>query len=193
MYDNNQNLKQCVDASLFCRKEPNPCCRYRPNPDVEKQCGTYECFHWNENYWSWSKPGLSRYALAMLIQFVFQFAILILIETGIFRRIRYSFLKENLVQSNSVNNEDFESDVVKEENLAQKMLSQKDKSLFVASKLYKCYNDLTAVKRLSFYIDNNECFGLLGIFTFCLSIFCQFYSILFVCRRILKVILISSF
>ena len=162
LYDNSEHLKTCPDASLFCRQEPNPCCRYYSN--YEKRCGNYECFHWNENYWSWSKPGLLRFTLVMLIQFLVQFTILILIEVGFFRKIKYSFKKrfEKLTKL-SVKNEKIKTDVIEEEKLSEKILSHTKEKLFIASKLYKRYSNLLAVKNLSFDIENNECFGLLGI------------------------------
>lgn len=161
MYDNSENLKICKDASLFCHQDPNPCCRYKSND--EKRCGNYECFYWNENYWSWSKPGLAKYVFVMLVQFIIQFAILILIETSLFRKIKYFFKKTKSVSvSRFTLDEDSKSNVIMEEEKIEKMIEEKQQKNFLVSKLYKNYSKLCAVNGISFSVEKNECFGLLG-------------------------------
>ena len=151
MYDNSENLKICTMASFFCRQEPNPCCRYK-SFNTENRCGNYGCFYWNENYWSWSKPGLARYAFALLIQFVIKFLVLILIEIGFFRKLKYTFNSEKIKKIILDN---------KQEKETEKLIKDNQKNLIVKN-LTKCYTDLTAVNNLSFDVKQNECFGLLG-------------------------------
>ncbi|RNA25639.1 ATP-binding cassette sub-family A member 3-like [Brachionus plicatilis] len=71
LYDNYENLKLCQDASYGCRYEPNPCCRYVKQLKRKKACGDFDCLYWNNDYWSWEKPGLSRYAVSLLFHSFF--------------------------------------------------------------------------------------------------------------------------
>ena len=176
MNENYENLNVCRDAQYGCRYDPNPCCRYKRVKKFEaKPCGKHDCFYWNENYWTWEKPGLSRYVLSLLIQFLIQLLILMLIENNVLRQIRYWLFKSKrllndqqlLLQSE---NEEFygdikkDSDVIQEENRVSNILTDKNYSdIFVIDQLTKYYADFIAVKGISFGINSTDCFGLLGV------------------------------
>ena len=66
MNDNYENLKICKDAAIFCRYQPNPCCRYT-KLKIEKPCGKLDCLYWNENYWSWEKPGILKFIVLSVL------------------------------------------------------------------------------------------------------------------------------
>ena len=163
MQDNFEILKVCRDGSLFCRSEPNPCCRYA-QLKVDKPCGNLDCFYWNENVWSWDKPGLSRFVFFMLIQFVLQFALLLCIETGYLRRVQYSLFPKRkcLKQVRVVGDMSKDSDVIEEENKIAAMGSNSTDTLFKVNSLTKNYSDFAAVRGISFSLNHSECFGLLG-------------------------------
>lgn len=171
MNDNYENLKICKDAAIFCRYQPNPCCRYT-KLKIEKPCGKLDCLYWNENYWSWEKPGLLRFIVFMLTQIIIQYTVLMLIENSSIRKLNYSLNRKQSSQkqkSQLNQNEKFgddlakDSDVIREENRITNLLKNKKKSdIFIVEKLAKYYSDFIAVKGISFGMNKTECFGLLG-------------------------------
>lgn len=171
MYENSKVNKICVKAQKMCRSFPNPCCRYAQVKET-KPCGNdFDCLYWNEDYWTWQKPGLSRFVFIMLVQCVLQLVCLIIYEAGVWRRFRYfikrvdvskSFEKQLAIEK-FYGDIDKDSDVVDEENRIRKLSNlENNQEMFYTNNLTKYYEDFKAVKGISFSIKNSECFGLLG-------------------------------
>jgi len=96
MYKNNITTEICLKADKLCGIvlfSPNPCCKYI-NANRTNPCGTNTtCWNWSENYWKWEKPGLLRNFTLMLIQFLVQFTIIFIYETGFIRKVVYMLRK----------------------------------------------------------------------------------------------------
>lgn len=160
MYENSENLKICQDAKYGCRFDANPCCRYSKNLKREKPCGNFDCLYWSADYWSWQKPGLSRYVLAMCIQFSFYVFILFSIETSLMSKFYNK--KQYLKLNETLKSTDKEKDVLKEEKRIQKLIKNNLMDTLTVNKLSKLYSDFQAVKEISFGVNLHECFCLLG-------------------------------
>lgn len=151
-------MNLCEDASFGCRYEPNPCCRYVKQLKRDKACGDFDCLYWNKNYWSWEKPGLSRYALTLVAQAFIHFIILYFIENP--SHSRKKNYDNKFDTKNSEKEED--TDVLNEKIRIEKLISNKDQDCFMVSSLSKFYKNFRAVNEISFGIKLKECFGLLG-------------------------------
>jgi ATP-binding cassette subfamily A (ABC1) protein 3 len=182
MFENYQTIKACksIDKKV-CENYPNPCCRYL-NVNVTDPCGSdTDCLYWNENYWTWEKPGLLRYVICMIVQFIVQFTLIFLYETGFIRKVKYMFKAEDDLDENelSISKQQAtveemygdipkDSDVIEEENRISLMnnnnnINNDNSEIFIVDKLTKHYSDFMAVKGISFAIGGSECFGLLGV------------------------------
>lgn len=170
MYSNHQAIETCKNITYVCSYFKNPCCRYA-NQGQEDPCGETDCLYWNENYWSWEKPGILRLVVCMLVQFVVQMTFLLCLEKGLFKKLKYWLLRSTQVDNtDQVMNEKLfgdtrkDSDVIKEENRIDRMNGQRkdENEIFIANKLVKHYKNFKAVKGISFVMKKAECFGLLG-------------------------------
>ena len=179
LFDNYKTINICRENQKYCKVFPNPCCRYRP-AKILKPCGDLECLYWNENYWSWEKPGIMKFVLFMLLHFVVQFFILLLIESNLLRNIRYILNRrgESKKQKQKQINEQQsqlekeygdlskDSDVCAEENRIANLReidSENKQEIFMVDHLKKIYANFMAVKGISFGMKGSECFGLLGV------------------------------
>ncbi len=171
MYANHQAIKTCKNVTYICSYARNPCCRY-VNLNEENPCGDSDCLYWNENYWTWEKPGILKFVVCMLVQFIVQTLVLICIEAGVFKRLKYWCISSNKIDNTEqVLNEKLygdvpkDCDVVKEEKRIERMkeLGRGQDEIFVADKLTKYYNNFVAVKGISFTMKQSQCFGLLGV------------------------------
>lgn len=161
MYDNYENLKICQDAWYGCRFEANPCCRYSKNLKREKPCGNFDCLYWSSDYWSWQKPGLSRFAFAMCIQFLLYVFILFSIETSLMSKF---YKNKNIKSDKILKTIDIEKDVENEEKRVEKSIKNNLMDTLTVYRLSKLHSDLQAVKSISFGVNIYECFCLLGFF-----------------------------
>jgi len=172
LYDNYKTINDCKDIERLCSIVPNPCCRYKPAP-ILKPCGELDCLYWNENYWSWDKPGIMKFVVFMIIHIFVQFFVLFLIESNFSRKTIHKLIKKNENQENTIDTQQSEleklygdlekdSDVCDEEKRVA-CLSSQNQEIFVVKNLKKKYSNFTAVKGISFGIKSSECFGLLGV------------------------------
>ena len=178
MYDNHKAIAICKENQKYCTAFPNPCCRYRKIRKV-KPCGELDCLFWNENYWSWEKPGIMKFVVFMLFHFVIQLFVLFLIESNLFRNIRYmlnrrskgeSIKQKQLNEQQSQLEKEYgdlskDSDVFDEEKRVASLrdTDSKKQEIFVVDNLKKNYANFMAVKGISFGMKSSECFGLLGV------------------------------
>ena len=119
----------------------------------------------------------------MIIQSISQFGILLIYESGLLGRLGNISGKRPAPRPSAVHQQQVDtsieeanlsdviskdSDVLDEEMRIEQLLtnSANTKDLFVVDKLTKQYRRLLAVKGISFSLDKNECFGLLGIHCF---------------------------
>jgi ABC-type polysaccharide/polyol phosphate transport system ATPase subunit len=113
----------------------------------------------------------------MFLQFVVQFAILIMYDSGFFREMSYLLFKRDNQQAIK-NDSQLEleqeygdirkdEDVVNEEErisrLTQVAERQPDQEIFLVDRLTKHYANFMAVKGISFGLKKSDCFGLLGV------------------------------
>lgn len=169
MYGNHQAIETCKNLTYICKFAKNPCCRY-VNAHMKNPCGNTDCLYWNENYWTWEKPGLLKLIICMILQFLVQFIFLLALEVGLFKRVKY-YLKNNamdikrqLSAERLFGDEPKDDDVVAEETRIEQMCTRTDDDdrIFVVNKLTKHYKNFVAVKGISFAVRKTECFGLLG-------------------------------
>nr|QNH67917.1 ATP-binding cassette transporter subfamily A member 3 X1 [Brachionus plicatilis] len=169
LYENYNRIELCKNLTFLCKFLPNPCCRYE-NEGMADPCGEQACFYWNENYFSWEKPGILRFVIFMIIQFLVQFGIILLYEAGLLKKIFYKLRKQSK-PTNTDNQIELEkefgdiskdSDVINEENRIRQK-SCLDKEFFIVDGITKYYSNFMAVKGISFTLKSSECFGLLGV------------------------------
>ncbi len=187
MYNNFETASICEKFSFACEYVPNQCCLYY-NTTNPNRCGNSSCLLWTKDYMQWDKPGLLRFYVFMPLQFLIVFAIVLLYEAGLFRKISYilsNFSQRKKVEINYTQIEEEQmyddlpkdSDVIEEENRISNLLSYSkeispsinreeniNQETFIIDKLTKYYGDFMAVKGISFAVNDSECFGLLGKF-----------------------------
>ena len=173
IYSNYQAIKACKNLTYICSYAKNPCCRY-VNVNQTNPCGNSDCLYWNENYWTWEKPGLLKFVACMLVQFLVQTIILLCMEAGFFKKLKYwlsncskSYQTDMLMEQASI--EKLYGDVAKDFDVVQeeKRISKIDprigyNEILIVDKLTKYYSNFVAVKGISFAMNKSECFGLLG-------------------------------
>nr|UOU03312.1 ATP-binding cassette subfamily A3-1 [Brachionus rubens] len=172
LYDNYNKIKLCSNFEIFCSSFPNQCCRYA-NKGKEKPCGENDCLYWSQDYLNWEKPGLKRFFIFMTLQFIIQFGIILLYESGYLRKIRYFFTTNSeeskpVVVDQQLELEKEHGDIQKDDDVTQEetRISNKkylDDEFFVVNGLTKYYSNFMAVKGISFTLKPSECFGLLGV------------------------------
>ncbi len=174
LYTNYQANQFCGELVQYCTVQKNPCCigikELEPNP-----CFPFDCVEWTPNYMDWRKPGLLRFFVFMPIQFLVQFSIILMYETGVLRRIFYKiqkiFIKDTLLESNFARLEmerlygdiTKDEDVVNEEKRIYDLDVQRSDDLLIIDNLTKYYSNFMAVKGVSLGIKSGETFGLLGV------------------------------
>ena len=176
MYNNQQFIKLCKPLSELCEFVPNQCC-YFYNSSNPARCGEEnDCFLWTQKYLSWEKPGLLRFFVFMIVQFIVMFGIVLIYESGYFRKIMYalrSFFELDKI-SKKINEKQVklekecgdtkkDDDVLNEEKrIANNNLDPKQ-DIFVVNGIAKHFGNFIAVKGISFTLKPSECFGLLGV------------------------------
>ena len=92
LYTNYQITQICKEVAEYCPISPNVCCN-NYNPTNPERCGKKtDCLLWTEDYLGWEKPGLLRFFVFMLAQFVLQFSAILVYEAGWLRFINYKLL-----------------------------------------------------------------------------------------------------
>lgn len=176
LYNNYEAIQVCENFKEFCDLGiRNPCCINYPFPNP---CGDQDCLEWTENYMDWRKPGLLRYFVFLPLQFIVQFTLILLYESGYLRMVIYKikslFVSKRALLQSELERMEIErlhgdtpkdSDVVDEERRIQQLnpnLESNDE-LLVIDHLTKYYSTFMAVKGISLGIRTSECFGLLGV------------------------------
>ncbi|RWS30311.1 ATP-binding cassette sub-family A member 1-like protein [Leptotrombidium deliense] len=123
------------------------------------------CFEW-ENPFQWKGNGIVQELTTMLIDSIVFFCILSLIESRFANVV--CRLMQNLGGSKTAVlklDENQDSDVVEEKHRIEKMMSvqQLPEDCLVVNDLTKQFKNFFAVKKLTFGLHSQECFGLLGI------------------------------
>ncbi|XP_013413247.1 ATP-binding cassette sub-family A member 3 [Lingula anatina] len=157
MYNNYQNIKLCTDSKVqdLCDLGiGNPCCK--------DNCGD-NCLKYEENYLAWPAPGIGRMVIFLVVQWVFYFLILALLESEIisntvYRRQSARVANGDLGQSG----EAVDQDVLTEQGRVQQEIACEN-DVLVLKKLTKYYKNMLAVDHLSLGIPKGELFGLLGV------------------------------
>ena len=120
-----------------------------------------------------------RFFIFMPIQFLIQFAIILIYEAGYFRILKYKFaslVKRNQLVSITDTQIQLEqehgdirkdADVLNEENRIENLVRNNEfqnnhNEIFIVNKLTKYYSNFMAVKGISFSLASTETFGLLG-------------------------------
>lgn len=147
------------DKSLVCAQLPtSQCC-----PKCTASC-------WQTNYLDWEENGIGKQLTFLILQGVIYFTILMILESGLWRRIKPSIFCERRKRSfvfNQLSSASSMSSNIEDENVFQERAKVKsiDHSLYgvVLDEITKCYGDLLAVDSISLAIEESECFGLLGV------------------------------
>ncbi len=124
---------------------------------------------------SWEKPGVGRYFLFMIVQFIVMFSFVIFYELGYLRKVIYMIKsmfglrktnnnKTNDLTSEQKNIEELFGDIQKDQDviLEEKRIDSNKNDLLCIDNLTKYYSNFMAVKGISLGIKKGECFGLLG-------------------------------
>ncbi|XP_071508675.1 phospholipid-transporting ATPase ABCA3-like [Diadema antillarum] len=154
-YNNYQIIKVCTDSPLarqVCASEP----------DIKYQ----------ENMFAWEEPGVGKFLTFMAVEGIVYFALVFLLELGLFRNIKYLLRMKkpvNTVEDDVPTTED--EDVAAER---KRIMHTPREDLFktdvlLMEDLRKVYpgtrrrEPLVAVKGTSLGVPPRECFGLLGV------------------------------
>ncbi|CAG5125756.1 unnamed protein product [Candidula unifasciata] len=161
MYTNYENTEACKPNLVYCKVMAHPCCKDR--------CTTI-CYKFEEEYMSWTKPGIGPYLFFMALQGVVCVVIIILIENHIFQRIWYLIrgapdTGSEFMDAERSAHQTEDSDVAAERqrinSCPASVLSSSGDPLLLVN-LYKRYNNFVAVDHICVGIPEQECFGLLG-------------------------------
>ena len=149
-----------------------PCCKESGN------CGDYGCVSWQTNVFSWEKLGIGRALTFLVVEGIFFYFIIALIELKVFQSIEYFIQKwrnkivrlvkgKTISSKSQMKQEDLEEDVKAEELRIQNTPLEKvlSSNILVFKDLTKRYssNNHLAVNHLNLAVPKGECFGLLGI------------------------------
>jgi hypothetical protein len=118
----------------------------------------------NENYLAFKEPGIGMLVMFCFLQFIAGVLILFLIESELLKNINIKKLfnkKVHTQDDGSFLEEDVkkESDRIKNANLEELATKEPLVIAELTKKFRKNKKDFVAVNRLSFGIDNKECFG----------------------------------
>jgi ATP-binding cassette subfamily A (ABC1) protein 3 len=145
---------------------------------MTKPCGDYDCFDWTRNILSWDSRGILKFYVFMLAQFIVQFVVLILYDSGIIRWFFYSLKKDSpkveeidkqLEMEREYGDIRKDEDVINEEMRISELVKSGEykndstKEIFILDRITKHYSGFMAVKGISFALEQSECFGLLGV------------------------------
>lgn len=134
--------------------------------DVTGNCGNSTCLNFNSNPIGWKSDGIGRMLVFMIVQSVFYFTILFLVESEIAHTLYHFVIKRSqahtvVVPPGLVQEDD---DVAKERSrLANNLGAIINSDKLVLSELTKFYGSNLAVNGISLGIPKGECFGLLGV------------------------------
>ena len=144
---------------------------------LSDNCGDY-CQNYEENYLSFTSPGIGRGLTFMACQSVIAFSLLFFLESGTSRRIWQSIVagilspqqvptdeatEMSLARQKSHLEEDNDVRAERERILEMPLELLQQTDSIILSDLQKYYGALLAVNRLSVGIKQGECFGLLGV------------------------------
>ncbi|CAD5115360.1 DgyrCDS4339 [Dimorphilus gyrociliatus] len=147
------------DKRLVCFEYPtSQCC-----PGCTSSC-------WMKNYLAWEENGIGKQLTFLALQGIAYFTVLMIMETGLWRRFkpilfcesrRKSMIYNQMSMSSSISSNTEDENIAIERNKVRSI----DPSLYgvVLSELTKCYDDLLAVDSINLAIEESECFGLLGV------------------------------
>lgn len=147
---------------------------------MENPCGENQCLSWTKNILSWNDKGILKYYVFMLLQFVVQFTILVLYDSGIIRSVFYKIFNKKrdmprVEEAQQLEMERAYGDIKKDEDVineemriaelvrSRQHLTESNKEIFIVDGLTKYYSGFMAVKGISFSLKQAECFGLLGV------------------------------
>ncbi|XP_048758710.2 phospholipid-transporting ATPase ABCA3-like isoform X2 [Ostrea edulis] len=180
-YSNWEFLDSCKDFQQFCSSIPNPCCG-----PINGQCGELGCVYYNNNYIGWEKNGIGRILIFLTLQGIVYFAILLFVESNLFKTIIY-FFKSGKTEDNSETSisettpllqggrvfvahqpRQYQSSQIQEDSdvAAERGRLHMSKVLtdsLILKEVTKYYGQHLAVNHISVGIPQGECFGLLGV------------------------------
>eukprot|EP00038_Savillea_parva_P006028 m.161240 g.161240 ORF g.161240 m.161240 type:complete len:1789 (+) comp12053_c0_seq1:172-5538(+) len=128
----------------------------------------------DNNYWSWDEPGIARYVVAMAVQSVVFFILVILIERRTIETLRNKFVAA-ITKPLPVPEQDMDVDVAREAQRVRHAIQGgaragvDDKDIVLISDMRKTFRPTLfgppkhAVQGISVGIPRNQCFGLLGV------------------------------
>ncbi|XP_075680863.1 phospholipid-transporting ATPase ABCA3-like isoform X2 [Dermatophagoides pteronyssinus] len=126
-------------------------------------CGM-RCWGFEENFFSITKPGIGSNLLAMTIQGIVFWIILVILESRLIHRIKIksSPTIDNKKQSSDMDTE--ESDVEAENDRLKRrsLFSLNRTDSMIVKNASKNYGKFQAVRDISFGVKRGECFGVLG-------------------------------
>ncbi|XP_063703816.1 phospholipid-transporting ATPase ABCA3-like [Culicoides brevitarsis] len=113
------------------------------------------------DFFAYEYPGMGKHLVKMMTSGVISWIIIILIE--VLRRKNFNFFTKNHLQSNEID-QNIDCDVLEEKRLV-KRLKEKELSQYnlVIKDLKKTYGSYVAVKDMCVAVNNDDCFGLLGL------------------------------
>ncbi|KAF6019161.1 hypothetical protein EB796_022529 [Bugula neritina] len=142
-------------CDLLGKDQEDACCK--------DACGD-SCINYQENYFAWADAGVGKYAVFLVIQCIFCWLIIVLIETEILVKLIYK-IRPKVVVSSDESNLTLDRDVADEK---KKILSETPEQAaqnnqVLISGLTKYFGDHKAVEDIYISIPKGECFGLLGV------------------------------
>ena len=184
LYVNSQTMNYCKNYTASCKFIPNPCCK-EINAGMANPCGFFPCANTTTNYLEWEAPGLGRYIVFLLLQFLIMFGIVLAYEAGYLRQLIYAIkglvcntktAVPAVIQQEQKQIEELfgdiakDADVIEEEQRISDLVAARrknpavaQKEIFIIDGLTKYYSNFMAVKGISFSLGRAECFGLLGV------------------------------
>lgn len=153
---------------------------------INGQCGELGCVYYNNNYIGWEKNGIGRILIFLTLQGIVYFAILLFVESNLFKTIIY-FFKSGKTEDNSETSisettpllqggrvfvahqpRQYQSSQIQEDSdvAAERGRLHMSKVLtdsLILKEVTKYYGQHLAVNHISVGIPQGECFGLLGV------------------------------
>ena len=130
---------------------------------------TYPACHETKTPYSWDElNGINIDLIWLASMAVIYYGLLVLIEMGITKKVWTQIVKVLRGQAQDVEDSStLDEDVVAERNRVHEAMTlqgrMKTTDVLLVSSLSKRFRRVTAVNKLSFGVQNGECFGLLGI------------------------------
>ena len=146
-----------------------------PRPILTETCG-FSCAPFEEDYLSWTEPGIGRHVTSMVVQFFTYFGLILLIDSGLSRRIA-QYIETNLCmrlymwRTRHANDSNMplvqrrNSDVrYEQERVASTpLVALTDTDCLILRQVKKVFGTMVAVNEVSVGVPQGECFGLLGV------------------------------